>query len=369
MAIDENKLNDFMGRFVTDFGAVLHAATIVVGDQLGLHKAIAEGAADVDTLARRTETDPRYLREWLSALAASGYVSFDPATEQFSLSDEQAFALAEEGSPAFIPGAFQIAVAQFKAIPKITAAMRNGLGVGWHEHDASLFHGTERFFRPGYAAHLIEHWIPALDGLAPRLVAGAHVADVGCGHGASTLIMVRAYPASTFVGFDYHPPSIEHARRVASAAGFGDRVRFEVATAQDFPGSAFDLVAMFDCLHDMGDPVGAARHVRASLRDDGHWLIVEPFANDRLEENLNPVGRVFYSASTFICTPASRSQEGSTCLGAQAGETRLRRIVTGGGFRRFRRATETPFNLASARGATMIRSSRPAKRDERHRLR
>ncbi len=345
MAINESKLNDFMGRFVGDLGAVLHAATIVVGDQLGLYKRLAEGPQDVDTLARLTETDPRYLREWLSAQAASGYVDYDPTTRRFSLSEEQAFALAQEGSPAFIPGAFQIAVAQFKAIPKMRQAMQTGLGLGWHEHDTALFHGTERFFRPGYAANLVSSWIPALEGVEARLKAGAKVADIGCGHGASTIIMAQAYPASSFVGFDYHAPSIEHARGAAQAAGLGDRVRFETARAQDFPGEGYDLVAIFDALHDMGDPVGAAAHVRRALKSDGTWLIVEPFANDKLEDNLNPIGRIYYSASTFICTPASRSQEVGACLGAQAGETRLRDVVTKGGFKRFRRATETPFNL------------------------
>jgi SAM-dependent methyltransferase len=345
MAINESKLNDFMGRFVGDLGAVMHAATIVVGDQLGLYKKLADGPSDVETLARKTETEPRYLREWLSAQAASGYVEYDPATQRFSLSEEQAFALAQEGSPAFIPGAFQIAVAQFKAIPKMAKAMQTGLGLGWHEHDSALFHGTERFFRPGYAANLVNGWIPALEGVEDRLKAGAKVADIGCGHGASTIIMAQAYPKSSFRGFDYHGPSIEYARKVAKDAGVADRVSFEVARAQDFPGGDYDLVAIFDALHDMGDPVGAAAHVRKSLQPDGTWLIVEPFANDKLEDNLNPVGRVFYSASTFICTPASRSQEVGACLGAQAGEARLREVVTKGGFKRFRRATETPFNL------------------------
>jgi 2-polyprenyl-3-methyl-5-hydroxy-6-metoxy-1,4-benzoquinol methylase len=345
MAINEQKLNDFMGRFVGDLGAVMHAATVVVGDQLGLYKALGDGPSSVEDLARRTSTDPRYLREWLSAQAASGYVEYDAATQMFSLSEEQAFALAEEGSPAFIPGAFQIAVAQFKAIPKIMQVMRTGLGMGWHEHDASLFHGTERFFRPGYAANLVSNWIPALEGVEAKLTAGASVADVGCGHGASTIIMAQAYPASTFVGFDYHEPSVVHARNTAKEAGVANRVRFEVARAQDFPGQDYDLVTMFDCLHDMGDPVSAAAHVRASVKPEGAWLIVEPFANDTLEENLNPVGRIFYSASTFICTPASRSQEVGACLGAQAGEARLKEVVTKGGFSHFRRATETPFNL------------------------
>lgn len=345
MAINGQKLNDFMDRFVGDLGAVLHAATVVVGDQLGLYKALADGPCNVEELAHRTSTDPRYLREWLSAQAASGYVEYDAATKMFSLSEEQAFALAEEGSPAFVPGAFQIAVAQFKAIPKMMQVMRTGLGMGWHEHDASLFHGTERFFRPGYAANLVSSWIPALDGVEAKLNAGTSVADVGCGHGASTIIMAEAYPASTFVGFDYHEPSVEHARNAAKQAGVANRVRFEVARAQDFPGNEYDLVTMFDCLHDMGDPVSAATHVHASVKPDGAWLIVEPFANDALEENLNPVGRIYYSASTFICTPASRSQEVGACLGAQAGEARLKDVVMQGGFSRFRRATHTPFNL------------------------
>ena len=345
MAIDEAKLNDFMGKFVHDLGAVMHAATVVVGDKLGLYKVLAERPASAEDLARRTETDPRYLREWLSCQAASGYVQYDAAADTFSMSEEQAFALAIEGSPAFVPGAFQIAVAQFKAIPKMMQAFRTGLGLGWHEHDAALFHGTERFFRPGYAANLVASWIPALDGIEARLKAGASVADVGCGHGASTIIMAQAYPASTFVGFDYHEPSIAHAREAAQKAGLGDRVRFEVASAKSYPGSDYDLVTVFDCLHDMGDPVGASAHVRQSLRTDGTWMIVEPFANNRLEDNLNPIGRIFYSASTFICTPASRSQEVGRCLGAQAGEQRLREVVLEGGFSKFRRATETPFNL------------------------
>lgn len=345
MAINEEKLNAFMGRFVQDLGAVMHAATVVVGDELGLYKALAEKPMSADALAEKTGTDARYLREWLSAQAASGYVDYDPAADCFSLNEEQAFALAQEASPAFIPGAFQIAVAQFKAIPKMLDIFRNGRGLGWHEHDPALFRGTERFFRPGYAAHLVPEWIPALEGMEARLQAGASVADVGCGHGASTLIMAQAYPASRFHGFDYHEPSIRYAREAAQRAGVADRVTFDVATAKDFDGGAYDLVAVFDCLHDMGDPAGAAAHVRQALHPDGAWMIVEPFANDRLEDNLTPIGRVFYSASTFICTPASRSQEVGLCLGAQAGEARMRAVVEGGGFTRFRRAAETPFNL------------------------
>jgi SAM-dependent methyltransferase len=345
MTIDEGKLNEFMGRFVGDLGAVMHAATIVVGDSLGLYKALAQKPATAEQLAKSTHTDARYLREWLSAQAASGYVQYDAASCEFSLSREQAFALAEEGSPAFIPGAFQMAVAQFKAIPNMAERLRSGAGFGWHEHDASLFHGCERFFRPGYAANLVSSWLPALDGVEAKLKTGARVADVGCGHGASTLIMAQAYPKSAFVGFDYHEPSVTHAREAARKAGLGERVRFELASAKSFPGTDYDLVTVFDCLHDMGDPVGASAHVRQSLKKDGTWMIVEPFANDRLEENLNPIGRIYYSASTFICTPASRSQEVGLCLGAQAGEARLRSVVKDGGFSRFRRATQTPFNL------------------------
>jgi SAM-dependent methyltransferase len=346
MDVNPDRLDAFMGRFVQDLGAVLHAATIVVGDRLGLYKTLGrDGPMTPQELAARTETDPRYLREWLCAQAASGYVDYDQATERFSLNPEQALALTVEGGPAFIPGAFEIAVAQFKAIPRMVSAFRTGLGLGWHEHDESLFRGTERFFRPGYTANLVSSWIPALDGVHERLDAGAHVADVGCGHGASTLIMAVAYPKTTFVGFDYHEPSIRHATDAAKRAGLQDRVRFEVAGAKAYPGTDYDLVTMFDCLHDMGDPVGASAHVRASLRSDGHWMIVEPFAGDTLGANLNPVGRVFYSASTFICTPASRAQEVGLCLGAQAGEARMRDVVTRGGFKHFRRATQTPFNL------------------------
>lgn len=345
MAIDEAKLNAFMGRFVQDLGAVMHAATVVVGDQLGLYKALAAGPMTADELAKRTSTDPRYVREWLAAQAASDYVLYDSVTQCFSMSEEQALALAAEGSPVFIPGAFQITVAQYKAIPKLLDAFRTGKGIGWHEHDASLFHGTERFFRPGYAANIVSQWIPAIEGMANRLEAGGLVADVGCGHGASTILMAQAYPKSRFHGFDYHSPSIQCARAAALAAGVSERVTFEVSSAKDYPGAGYDFVTVFDCLHDLGDPVGAAQHVRRSLVEDGAWMIVEPFAHDHLEQNLNPLGRVFYSGSTFICTPASRSQEVGLCLGAQAGEKRIRDVVTGAGFRHFRRAAASPFNL------------------------
>jgi SAM-dependent methyltransferase len=318
---------------------------VVIGDQLGLYKALAAGPMTSNELAAQTGTDARYVREWASSQAAGGYVQYDAGTQKFSLTEEQAFALATEGSPAFIPGAFQICTAALRAVPRITDAFRTGAGYGWHEHDHVLFHGTERFFRPGYAANLVANWIPALDGVDAKLRAGARVADVGCGHGASTILMAQAYPASEFRGFDFHAPSIDRASAAAAAAGVGNRVQFAVAKAKEYPGDAYDFVAVFDCLHDMGDPVGASTHVKSTLRPDGTWMIVEPFANDRLEDNLNPVGRIFYSVSTLVCTPASRAQEVGMCLGAQAGEARVREVVNQGGFTRFRRATETPFNL------------------------
>ncbi len=344
--IDEGRLNEFMGKFVQDLGAALSVATVVIGDKLGLYKAMADSQpVSAAELAARTGTDERYVREWLSAQAAGGYVAYDATSERFTLPPEQAMALAQDDSPAFIPGAFQLAASVIKDQPKIEAAFRSGDGVGWHQHDGDLFCGTERFFRPGYVANLVSSWIPALDGVHDKLTAGASVADIGCGHGASTVILAQSYPNSKFVGYDYHPESIEHARARARDAGVADRASFEIASSKDFPGEGYDLVAMFDCLHDMGDPVGAAAHVHKALNPDGTWLIVEPFANDRLEDNLNPVGRVFYSASTMICTPASRDQEVGLALGAQAGEARLRDVVEQGGFTRFRRATETPFNL------------------------
>ena len=345
-SIDQAKLDEFMGRFVGDLGAAMSAALVVIGDRLGLYRAMADGTpVSADQLAERTGTDPRYVREWLSNQAAGGYVSYDPAAEAFFLTPEQSLALAQEGSPAFVPGAFQVATALTKDEEKIARAFVDGNGVGWHEHHHDLFAGTERFFRPGYAANLVSAWIPALEGVEAKLQSGAHVADVGCGHGASTILMAQAFPRSSFVGFDYHEASVERARAAARDAGLHDRVRFEVAPAKGYPGDGYDLVAVFDCLHDMGDPVGAAAHVLETLDPDGTWLIVEPYAGDRLEDNLNPVGRVFYGASTLVCTPASRDQEVGLALGAQAGEARLREVVTAGGFTRFRRATETPFNL------------------------
>jgi SAM-dependent methyltransferase len=270
---------------------------------------------------------------------------YDADRGSYSLSPEQAFALANEDSPAYLPGAFLLAASTLKSEARITEAFRTGAGFGWHEHDKGLFEGTEKFFRPNYIGNLIPSWIPALEGVAGRLERGAKVADIGCGHGASTILMAEAYPKSQFTGFDYHGPSIEAARAAARRAGVADRVTFQQTSAKEYPGSGYDLVAFFDCLHDMGDPVGAATHVLRSLAKDGTWMIVEPFANDRVEQNFNPVGRAYYSASTMICTPASRSQEVGLCLGAQAGEARIRDVVIRGGFTRFRRATETPFNL------------------------
>ena len=346
MAINPDKLNELLQRGVVDFGAVFHAALVMVGDKQGLYKKLAErGPMSSSELAAATGTIERYVREWLASQTAGGYVSYDPAKEQYFLTEEQAFGLADENSPAFLPGAFEVALAAVKAEPKITEAFRTGAGLGWHEHVPELFHGTERFFRPGYAANLVSSWIPSLDGVEPLLKNGAKIADVGCGLGSSTILMAQAYPNSTVVGFDYHGPSIEWARQRGAETGVGDRVRFEVAKAKEYPGEDYDLVTFFDCLHDMGDPKGAAAHVRETLKATGTWMIVEPFAGDRLEENLNPVGRAFYSASTLICTPASLSQEIGTALGAQAGEARLREIVLGGGFTQFRRAAQTPFNL------------------------
>jgi SAM-dependent methyltransferase len=344
-ALDMNKLNSFIGQFVTDLGAAVHTGMVVIGEKLGLYKALAEGPMSPAELAAKTKTDERYVREWLASQAAGKYVTYDAMTGEFSLDEEQAFALANEDSPAYLPGAFELALGSLAAVPRIAESFRSGAGMGWHEHVDGVFHGCEKFFRPGYAANLVTSWIPSLDDVKEKLEAGARVADVGCGKGASTLLMAKAFPKSQFFGFDYHDKSIEAARESAKRQGVADRVTFEVAKAKDFPGRNYDFVAVFDCLHDMGDPIGAAAHVRQSLAKDGTWMIVEPFANDQLQDNLNPVGRVYYSFSTLLCTPCSRSQEVGLCLGAQAGEGRIRQVVTSAGFNRFRRATETPFNI------------------------
>lgn len=344
-AVNEAKLNEFMGKAVGDMGAAMSAALVFIGDQLGLYKMLAAaGPLTSAELAKRTKTTERYIREWLNNQAAGGYVSYDPQTARYWLTPEQAMALAQEGSPAFIPGAFQVLMAAFKATPKIMRNFRTGKGFDWGQHDPMLFAGTERFFKPGYAAHLISSWIPSLDGVEEKLRRGATVADVGCGFGASTILMARAYPNSKFFGFDCHKPSILAARSRAKAAGVAGRVKFEIAKATNFPGKNYDLITHFDCLHDMSDPEGAARHTRKALSADGTWMMVEPFANDSPEQNHNPIGRIYYGASTLICVPVSLARKGPA-LGAQAGEARLGQIAQKAGFPRFRRATQTPFNI------------------------
>jgi 2-polyprenyl-3-methyl-5-hydroxy-6-metoxy-1,4-benzoquinol methylase len=339
-------LDEFLHQLVGDLGAASTAALVGIGDKLGLYKAMAgAGGLTPKGLAERTQTDERYVREWLSANAAAGYVDYDATTGTFSLNEHQTLGFADEESPANFLGGFQVIRTMFRDLDKIVDAFRSGRGVGWHEHDPELFCGTERFFRTGYNANLTSGWLPALDGVVAKLEVGATVADVGCGHGASTITMARAYPKSRFIGYDYHAPSIEAARGRAAEAGLSDRITFERASAKDFAGGPYDLVCVFDALHDMGDPVGVAKHVRGRLGTEGTWMLVEPFAHDRLEDNLNPVGRLFYGASTMICTPASRAQEVGLALGAQAGPKRLEAVCRDAGFTRFRRATETPFNL------------------------
>ncbi len=347
MAVNEEKLHQLLGNLVNDFGATMNAGLVVIGESLGLYKALANAGKHLTPaeLAEKTGTNERYVREWLNAQAAGGYVEYDAEGKNYFMSDEQIFALADEQSAAYLPGAFLLAVSALKAVPKMTERFRTGEGLGWHEHDAGLFRATEMFFRPGYAANLVGSWIPSLEGVEEKLKAGARVADVGCGLGASTVLMAQSFPNSTFVGFDYHDKSIEMARQRAEAGGVTDRVKFEVAKAKEFPGGDYDFVTFFDCLHDMGDPIGAAAHVCDSLKPDGCWMIVEPFANDDAKDNMNPIGRAYYASSTMICTPASLSQEVGMALGAQSGEARMRDVVTRGGFKNFRRATETPFNL------------------------
>ena len=345
-AIDTDKLMGFVFRAVDEVGATLNTALVVMGDRLGLYRAMAgAGPLTPAELAERTGTAERYVREWLNAQAAGGYIDYDPDSSRYTLSAEHAIALTDESSPAYLPGFFQIALGSLADSPRITEAARTGTGIGWHDHGSDVFEGCERFFRPSYNASLVSAWLPALDGVVAKLQQGARVADVGCGHGASTILMAQAFPASTFVGSDYHEGSITTARERAAEAGVADRVSFEVAPASSYAGSGYDLVTMFDCLHDMGDPVGAARHVRESLAPDGTWLIVEPAAGDRVEDNLNPVGRAYYGFSTLLCTPASLSQDVGLALGAQAGESRIRDVVTTAGLSRFRRVSETPFNL------------------------
>jgi len=345
MTINEERLNEFVGRFAGDLGAVLHAATVLVGDQLGLYGSMGDSLPVTPAqLAERTGYPERYLAEWLAAQAASGYAEYDPATETFRLTEEQAFALTSPDNPLFAPGGLQVAASTIVDVDQIAEAFRTGRGVSWAEHDHNLFEGTDRFFRPNYIGNLVDAWLPALDGVVNELETGARVADIGCGYGSSTILMAKAFPNATFVGSDVHGPSIEAARKAASEAGVADRCSFEVAGADTYSGRGYDLVTSFDCLHDMGDPVGVAAYVRSTLTDNGTWLLVEPNAADSLEDNLNPVGRIFYSASTMICVPNSRSQEVGLALGAQAGDARTRVVTEQGGFTRFRRAAETPFN-------------------------
>jgi ubiquinone/menaquinone biosynthesis C-methylase UbiE len=345
MAIDNDKLQEFLHKFVGDLGATVAAGSVVIGGKLGLYRALSEAPATADELAARTHTNPRYVAEWLRGQAAGGYVEYDVASDSYSMTPEQAFALADPDGAVYAPGAFLLALGALKAEPRITDAFRSGAGLGWHQHDNDVFLGCEQFFRPGYIANLIPAWIPALDGVQDKLAAGATVADIGCGLGASTILLAQEYPNSRFTGSDYHDGSIELARKRAGEAGVADRVSFEVASASSFTGSGYDLAATFDCLHDMGDPLGAAKHVRQALKPDGTWLVVEPAAADDIAGNMNPVGRTYYSFSTLLCVPNALSQPGGYALGAQAGEAAIRQLTTDAGFTRFRRAAETPFNL------------------------
>ena len=344
--VDEAKLEQFMGQAVTDMGAAMNGVLVLIGGELGLWKAMAgAGPLTSEEIAERSGVAERYVREWASAQAASGYLEYDADAGKFTLPPEQAMAFADEDSPVYVLGGYHVVSSVWKDRERLAERYRSGAGFGWHEHDPELFSGTEAFFRPGYQAHLTAEWLPALEDVEEKLRTGAKVADIGCGHGASTVIMAKAYPDSEFHGFDYHDGSIARAKEIAAADGVSDNAAFDVATAKDYPGEGYDLVCFFDCLHDMGDPVGAMKHVRETIADDGSVMLVEPYAADTLAENLNPVGRVYYAASTLVCTPSSLDQEVGLGLGAQAGEARLRDVAEEAGFTRFRRATETPFNL------------------------
>jgi SAM-dependent methyltransferase len=344
--LDQEKVGEFLGRAIGDLGATVSAALVVIGDRLGLYRAMADGSpVSAEELAARTGTSPAYLRPWLANQAAGGYLQYDPPTGTFSMTPEQAYVLAVEDGTAFFPGSMQLALGVLRDVPAIEECFRTGAGFGWHEHDQDLFQGTERFFRPGYRADLVATWLPALDGVVAKLTAGATVADVGCGHGASTILMAEAFPASAFLGADYHEASIVAARRRARQAGADDRLRFETATAGELSGGPFDLITMFDCLHDMGDPGAAARAALRSLAADGTLMVVEPRAGDRLEDNLHALGRVFYGASALICTPCSLAQPGARALGPQAGPARLTGLLRDAGFGRVRVAVTSPVNL------------------------
>lgn len=343
-ALDEEKLMGFVFGAVGEIGATLNAGLVVMGDELGYYRTLAEGPTTPAALAQTTQTGEKYAREWLNAQAAGGYLDYDPTTGQYSIAPEQAVALTDSSSPAYLPGLFQLALGTVHDTRAIIDRARTGDGMGWHEHGTDVHVGCERFFRPSYLTHLTSEWLPALDGVTAKLEAGARVADIGCGHGSSTILMAQAYPRSTFVGSDYHPESIRTAQERARAAAVEDRVTFETSSATGFSGAGFDLVTTFDALHDMGDPVGAARQVRDALTPDGTWMIVEPAAGDRVEENLNPVGRVYYAFSTLLCTPASLSQDVGLALGTQAGPARIRDVATTAGFSRFEVVAQTPFN-------------------------
>jgi ubiquinone/menaquinone biosynthesis C-methylase UbiE len=342
--MDQHAVMEFLGRFVSDMGATGSAGGVVIGHRLGLYPALAEGPATPEQFAARTGYHPRYLTEWLRGQAAGGYVTYDPTSGTFSLTEAQAYCLADPDGPN-IPAAFMTVVAYLRAEPRITDAFRTGAGVAWGDHDEDVFVGVDAFYRPGYVADLVPTWIPALEGVHAKLTAGARIADIGCGLGSTSVLLAEAYPRTTVVGSDPHTASIDLARKKAADAGVADRVDFEVATAQGFSGGDYDLVTMFDCLHDMGDPLAAARRVRDALTPDGTWLLVEPFAGESLEDNLNPVGRLYYAGSMFLCLPNAMSQEGGYALGAQAGESAIRELAAQAGFTRFRRAAESPFNL------------------------
>lgn len=341
--MDTSKVMAFLGQFVTDLGATGSAGGVVIGHRLGLYRALAQGPATAAGFAERTGCAPRYLIEWLSGQAAGGYISYDPATGEFSLTPEQAYCLADPNGPN-LPAAATAVLGYLRAEPQLTEAFRTGAGVAWHEHDDDVFVGTDAFYRPGYVADLIANWIPALDGVQAKLAAGARIADVGCGLGSTSVLVAQAFERTTVVGSDYHAKSIDLARKNAADAGVADRVTFEVATADSFSGRNFDLITTFDCLHDLGDPVAAARHIHQSLAEEGTWLLVEPLASDRLEENFNPVGRLFYAGSLFLCVPNALSQPGGHALGAQAGTAAIRELVTAAGFTHIRLATQTGFN-------------------------
>ncbi len=343
--MDQDKVTEFMGRVVTDFAATGAAGLAVVGHRLGLYRALAEGPATPEQFAERTDCHARYLTEWLRGQAAGGYVTYDPTTGEFSLTEEQAFCLADPNGPN-VPAAFLTALGYLRAEPQIAEAFRTGAGLAWHEHHEDVFVGCDAFYRPGYVAELVPSWIPALDGVAEKLAAGARVADLGCGLGSSSVLIAQAYPNTKVIGSDYHAESIELARKKAADAGVANQVEFEVATAQTFSGTGYDLVTTFDALHDMGDPVNAARRVHDALAPDGTWLLVEPNASDTVEENFNPVGRLYYAGSTFLCVPNGLSQPGGYALGAQAGEAAIREVASQAGFTRFRRVAESPFNVA-----------------------